>query len=106
VADARSAGRLTSFEDRRMWRLLLAQVHPDAGGNHDLFLFAYALKQGACNARELETKHAPDDQRQTRRGARPFLRAWHDSMEGWASCNRVMLKGLRAQRRPFTPVRY
>ena len=32
------------FEDRRSWRLLLARLHPDAGGDHELFLFACALK--------------------------------------------------------------
>ena len=29
-----------SLQDRRAWRLLLARLHPDAGGDHELFLFA------------------------------------------------------------------
>ena len=29
--------------DRRFWRRLLARVHPDAGGSHDLFLWVSAL---------------------------------------------------------------
>jgi hypothetical protein len=45
VAEARSADRLASFEDRRMWRLLLARLHPDAGGDHDLFAFACAVRE-------------------------------------------------------------
>jgi len=92
VVEARSTDRLASFEDRRMWRLLLARLHPDAGGDHDLFLLAHTLKQGACSHRGLETTHAPGDKRQTKRSAKPFLRAWHDSMGGWASCNRDTLK--------------
>ena len=92
MAKARSADRLTSLEDRRMWRMLLARVHPDSGGDHDLFLFAHTLRQGACGHGGLKTTHAPDDKSQTKRYAKPFLRAWHDSMGGWASCNRDTLK--------------
>jgi len=103
VAEAKSADRLTSFEDRRMWRLLLARVHPDAGGDHDLFLFAHTLKQGACGHGGLETTHALDDKRQTRRDAKPFLRAWHDTMGGWASCNRKALKRFALSESPFSP---
>ena len=39
------------FEDRRSWRLLLARLHPDAGGDHELFLFACALKDEVCSKR-------------------------------------------------------
>ena len=42
--EAKNAERLTPFEDRRMWRLLLARLHPDAGGDHDLFAFACAVR--------------------------------------------------------------
>jgi hypothetical protein len=34
--------------DRRMWRLLLARVHPDAGGQHELFIWARQLKDHVC----------------------------------------------------------
>ena len=43
------------FEDRRSWRLLLARLHPDAGGDHELFLFACALKDEVCRKGSLAT---------------------------------------------------
>ena len=99
------ADRGVPFEDHRMWRLLLARLHPDAGGDHELFLFARALKEGACGYGCLEITPAPDDERQTRRSAKPFLRAWHDAMGGWASCNRKALKRFALSGSPFAPVR-
>jgi hypothetical protein len=90
------------FEDRRMWRLLLARLHPDAGGDHELFLFAHALKEGAYGHRCFESPPAPhDDKRRTERSADPFLRAWHNAMEGWASCNRDTLKGFALSEIPL-----
>ena len=55
VAEARYAYRPTLLEDRHMWRMLLAKLHPDAGGDHELFLFASALKEGVCSGRRLAT---------------------------------------------------
>ena len=54
MSETRDAERLVSFEDRRMWRLLLAQLHPDAGGDHDLFAFACAMRDeiGRASCRE------------------------------------------------------
>ena len=99
-----SADRGAPFEDRRLWRLLLARSHPDAGGDHELFLFAHALKEGLGGYGHLEIAPAPDDKRQTRRGAKPFLQAWHDAMSGWASCNREALKRFAHSESPFAPV--
>src|SRR5829696_3152345 len=53
VYEARNAARLASFEDRRMWRLLLARLHPDAGGDHDLFAFACAMRDEMSSASSL-----------------------------------------------------
>lgn len=36
---------LAPSEDRQMWRLLLARLHPDAGGDHDLFAFVCAIRE-------------------------------------------------------------
>jgi hypothetical protein len=48
-----------------MWRKLLARTHPDAGGNHELFVWAGAVKDAVCGG-ELrgepkipETRHTP-----------------------------------------------
>ena len=45
------AGREAPFENRQMWRLLLARLHPDVGGDHELFLFACALMDSVCGKR-------------------------------------------------------
>jgi hypothetical protein len=98
------ASQKASFEDRHMWRLLLARLHPDAGGDHELFLFAYALKERAFANSYLEDAPAlDDDRRRTRRSAEPFLRAWHDAMGGWASCNRDTLRRFVLNETPFAP---
>jgi hypothetical protein len=98
------ASREAPFEDRHMWRLLLARLHPDAGGDHELFLFAHALKEGAHGNGHLEGTSVLDDaRRRTKRGEDPFLRAWHDAMGGWASCNRETLKRFVLSGTPFAP---
>jgi hypothetical protein len=98
------ASREAPFEDRHMWRLLLARLHPDAGGEHELFLFACALKEGAYGNGYLGiTPALDDDRRRTKRSAEPFLRAWHDAMGGWASCNRDTLRRFVLNESPFAP---
>ena len=69
-----------SLQDRRAWRLLLARLHPDAGGDHELFLFACALMDSACGKRRarLGLDH-------------PFSR-WRGGMDSWASRNRERLR--------------
>ena len=36
--------------DRGMWRRLLARVHPDAGGAHELFIWAGAVRDVVCSS--------------------------------------------------------
>lgn len=98
------ASREAPFEDRHMWRLLLARLHPDAGGDHELFLFAHALREGVSGNGRLEgTPALVDDRGRTNRAAEPFLRAWHDAMGGWASCNRETLKRFVLHKTPCAP---
>ena len=68
MSEARDAERLVAFEDRRMWRLLLARLHPDAGE-----------EDGARSTKGLVT---------------PFLRAWQETMDDWSSGNRDALRNL------------
>src|SRR5215212_9648433 len=37
--------------DRSMWRRLLARAHPDAGGTHELFIWAGAVRDVVCGSR-------------------------------------------------------
>jgi hypothetical protein len=73
-----------SLQDRRAWRLLLARLHPDAGGDHELFLFACALMESVCGKRRVGL--GPDH---------AFSR-WRGGMDSWASRNR---EGLRRPHR-------
>lgn len=79
-----------STADRRMWRSLLARLHPDAGGDPESFLLACALRQRFCE----EFHPAP-----VWEGTDPdhFLRTWRDAMSLWAAGNRSTLKGFRSR---------
>ena len=88
--EARDAARLTAFEDRRMWRLLLARLHPDAGGDHDLFTFACAVRDEMARK-----KHSAEGG--NAEGAAPFLGTWHEAMGRWSSGNRAALGRFRAR---------
>lgn len=78
-------GRVDPLEDGRMWRLLLARLHPDAGGDPDLFLFASTLREEARAAEARGTAPVPDT----------FLEAWRGAMHVWASRNRETLGSFR-----------
>ncbi len=89
--EARDSAKLASFEDRRMWRLLLARLHPDAGGDHDLFAFACAVRD-EMSRQDLTAKSTADEEMV--RSAAPFLRAWEESMGRWSTSNRDALDDL------------
>jgi hypothetical protein len=36
------------LDDPATWRRVLARLHPDAGGSHELFLFGTALREAVC----------------------------------------------------------
>lgn len=91
VFQARDAERFASFEDRRMWRLLLARLHPDAGGDHDLFAFACAVRD-EMSRQDLTAKSTGDEEMV--QSAAPFLRAWEESMSRWSTSNRDALDDL------------
>jgi hypothetical protein len=97
MAEAANAGQPMLLKDRHMWRMLLAKLHPDAGGDHELFLFACAVREGICGSRHPERKPASkDSERRAERPAEHFPHAWRDDMNGWASSNREALKNCRA----------
>jgi hypothetical protein len=56
VEHRRIDGAVPSPNDHRMWRLLLARLHPDAGGDHELFVFASTVKDSVCGKQSLEDK--------------------------------------------------
>ena len=38
------------LDDPRMWRRLIAKAHPDAGGDHELFIWTGVLRDVVCNS--------------------------------------------------------
>jgi hypothetical protein len=93
MSETRDVDWPTVLGDRRMWRLLLAQLHPDAGGDHELFLFACAVKKETCGEKRLGSKPAHNDSAQrANRPAERFLHRWQDAMSCWALHNRTALK--------------
>jgi hypothetical protein len=51
-----------------MWRLLVARTHPDAGGDHELFIWAGTVKGAVCGGElQLQTKPQPSDNFSRRR---------------------------------------
>ena len=98
MAEAKNVDRTAFLADRHMWRLLLAKLHPDAGGDHELFLFACALKEGTHGGGRLgEGKTRKNNgERRAERHAEHFPRAWRDAMGCWALRNREALKNCQA----------
>ncbi len=73
-----------------MWRQLLARLHPDAGGDPELFLFACSVKDRVCRP---ERPGARAAHRGT--GTDSFLRSWQDTLSSWATSNRDSLRVRR-----------
>jgi hypothetical protein len=95
VSETRDAERLVAFEDRRMWRLLLARLHPDAGGDHDLFTFACSIRDEMSGPSSVaKDAEGEDSARSAEDLVTPFLRAWQDTMDDWSSGNRDALRNL------------
>jgi hypothetical protein len=95
VHETGNAARLISSEDRRMWRLLLARLHPDAGGDHDLFAFACAVRDEVYGGEHPAGDAAGTESRVRKTAdASSFLGTWHDAMGRWSSSNRDALNKL------------
>jgi hypothetical protein len=98
VAETGGAERRVASEDRRMWRLLLARLHPDAGGDHDLFAFACAMRDEMSGASSPTEDAGGEDGARSPKGlVTPLLRAWQDTMDDWSSSNRDALRSLRTR---------
>ena len=95
VYEARDAAGPASFEDRRMWRLLLARLHPDAGGDQDLFAFACAVRDEVSRGQPTAEGAETGDEARNTEGVAPFLGTWHEAMDRWSSSNRDALHNIR-----------
>ncbi len=48
--------------DARMWKRLVSRAHPDAGGDHELFIWATATREVVCGGEfgsEIPRRSAP-----------------------------------------------
>jgi hypothetical protein len=53
--------------DSGMWRRMIARTHPDAGGDHELFIWAGSVREFVCNGGAAESRPEPQDHRSRRR---------------------------------------
>jgi hypothetical protein len=74
-----------------MWRLLLARLHPDAGGDHDLFAFACAVRDELYGGKRLLEGVGTENEARNAADAASFLGTWHEAMGRWSSSNRDTL---------------
>ena len=89
MSETKETERLLAFEDRRMW------LHPDTGGDHDLFTFACAIRDEMSSASSVaKDAEGEDSARSTEGLVTPFLRAWQNTMDDWSSGNRDALRNL------------
>lgn len=98
--EGRDAGFWEGVEDPRMWRLLLARLHPDAGGDQGLFYFACAVKEEIYRDRPPVRRAAgargePWAPYRQRRTSDTFLDEWQHAMSYWSSRNRDTLRNVR-----------
>ncbi len=50
------------LDDPRLWRRLVARTHPDAGGDHELFIWCGVVRKAVCGGDlRLESKPQPRD---------------------------------------------
>jgi hypothetical protein len=50
------------LDDPKRWRRLIARAHPDAGGDHELFIWTGTLKDAVCGGElHVESKPQPSD---------------------------------------------
>ncbi len=52
------------LDDPRLWRRLVARTHPDAGGDHELFIWCGVVRNAVCGGElRVESKPQPSDNR-------------------------------------------
>ncbi len=83
VEHSTNDGAVPSPNDHRMWRLLLARLHPDAGGDHELFVFASTVKDSVCGKERLEDKPGNHARPRAEHPTVAYLRLWQTMMNPW-----------------------
>ncbi len=56
------------LDDPRLWRRLVARTHPDAGGDHELFIWCGVVRNAVCGGElRVQSKPEPSDHPARRR---------------------------------------
>jgi hypothetical protein len=90
------------FDDRGMWRRLVARAHPDAGGDHELFIWTGAVRDAVCCCELLAgpPRRTPP---QAKQGDKP--RVPYPPETDFAECTRTALRlGASEAGKPYGPV--
>jgi hypothetical protein len=76
-------GEVPSPNDHRMWRLLLARLHPDAGGDHELFVFASTVKNSVCDTESPRNRPVNHARPRAAHLTLAYFRLWQSLMDPW-----------------------
>jgi hypothetical protein len=76
-------GAVPSPNDHRMWRLLLARLHPDAGGDHELFVFASTVKDSVCDTEPPRNRPVNYARSRAVHPTLAYLRLWQSLINPW-----------------------
>ncbi len=66
-----------ALNDKKMWRKALSKAHPDAGGDHELFIWMQAARDAMCNSGANQTTPPPPRQEPPRRSPQAERREDH-----------------------------
>jgi hypothetical protein len=88
VTEIEGVDRSVLLNDPGTWRLLLAQLRRDAGGDSEWFVLACVVKSVLHDGGHPDGVRARHQSRRTE----PFLRRWRGAMNHWASRNCDVLK--------------
>jgi hypothetical protein len=80
---SKNDGAVPSTSDHRMWRLLLARLHPDAGGDHELFVFASTVKDSVCDKEPPRNRPVNRARRRAEHPTVAYLRLWQSLVSPW-----------------------
>ena len=76
-------GAVPSPNDNRMWRLLLARLHPDSGGDHELFVFASTVRDAVCEMEQLDEVHVNHVSQRAEHPAVVYFQLWLNIVNPW-----------------------
>ena len=90
-------------DDAAMWRKVLSRVHPDAGGDHDLFIWISSLKESVGNG-DLAPPRPPPREPPPRRPAPPTEDKDSVDVDPELSFDEITERALAVNEYPYSEV--